>query len=176
MPVVHWRYRSMRELLVQSSPSESQKWQRGANVTGASYRNTEYGPSSQITRYPSAEDRGVPLALIIPLRDHRRSNRQPGQACRERYRSRWTTANHGGPQQSSSCAVGLILVRHGRFRCCGRLLHRHGSAMDVSADKAPRFGGAKSCKQLRPSVSILRSLFSRFTASMRGQCCASPPD
>jgi len=32
------------ELLVQSSPSESQKWQRGANVTGASYRNTEYGP------------------------------------------------------------------------------------------------------------------------------------
>jgi X-Pro dipeptidyl-peptidase (S15 family) len=55
----------------------------------------------------------------------------------------------------------------GSFRCCGRLLHRHGSAMDVGADKAPRFGGAKSCKQSRPSVSTLRSLFSRFTASMR---------
>jgi Arm DNA-binding domain len=53
------------------------------------------------------------------------------------------------------------------FRCCGRLLHRHGSAMDVGADKAPRFGGAKSCKRLRPSVSTLRSRFSRFTPSMR---------
>jgi hypothetical protein len=48
-------------------------------VTGASYRNTEYGPSSQIRRYPSAEERGVP-PFNHPHADRRRSNRQPRQA------------------------------------------------------------------------------------------------
>ena len=32
--------------------------------------------------------------------------------------------------------------------------------------RLPRFGGAKSCKQLRPSVSILRSRYFRSTASI----------
>jgi hypothetical protein len=56
------------------------------------------------------------------------------------------------------------------FRCCGRLLHRHVSAMDVGAVKAPRFGGAKSCKRLRQSVWISRSRFSDPRRRCGGEC------
>ena len=48
--------------------------------------------------------------------------------------------------------------------------------MDVGADKAPRFGGAKSCKRLLPSVSTCEVGFPGSRRRSEGQCGASPPD
>src|SRR5262245_15656807 len=51
--------------------------------------------------------------------------------------------------------------------CCGRLLHRRVSAMDVGAVKAPTIRRSQACKRSRLSVWISRSRSFRFTVLMR---------
>src|SRR4051812_10983267 len=55
----------------------------------------------------------------------------------------------------------------------GRLLHRHVSATDVGAVKAPTIQRSYSCKRSRQSVSTLQSQSSRSTALMPPARCSS---
>ena len=60
-------------------------------------------------------------------------------------------------------------------RCCGRLLHRHASAMDVGAVKAPTIWRSHPWKRSRQLVSISPSRSFRFMAFDATQQYRYPP-
>src|SRR5271170_2385968 len=69
--------------------------------------------------------------------------------------------SYRGTATSFHCRLGLIQGRLApAITPCGRLLHRHVSAMDVGAVKAPTIQRSEPCRRSRQSVSTSPSQFS----------------